>query len=223
MRVKRGQDEAQATQLGVPPPVAGFKAKVALEAISGQKTTNEIAAEFGVHTTQTCPAVRRIGHWKKQVLESLPEIFANNRGRSRDEDAALRDRLYQQIGQLQVELEWLKKRVDIPPEVIRSLVRDAGYETDEAENGRAGLEKIAARKPHCILTDLLMPDMGGLELLESLRELGAAIPVIIITANIQESVRQRCLELGAAAVVNKPVRQEELHPAIEKALGDTVV
>jgi len=107
--------------------------------------------------------------------------------------------------------------------VIRSLVRDAGYETEEAENGRAGLEKIAARKPDCILTDLLMPDMGGLELLESLRELAAAIPVIIITGNIQESVRQRCLELGAAAVVNKPVRQEELLPAIEKALGDTVV
>ncbi len=86
--------------------------------------------------------------------------------------------------------------------VIHSLVRDAGYETEEAENGRAGLEKIAARKPDCILTDLLMPDMGGLELLESLREPGAAIPVIIITGNIQESVRQRCLELGAAAVVN---------------------
>ena len=107
--------------------------------------------------------------------------------------------------------------------VIRSLVRAAGYETEEAENGRAGLEKIAARKPDCILTDLLMPDMGGLELLESLRELAAAIPVIIITGNIQESVRQRCLELGAAAVVNKPVRQEELLPAIEKALGDIVV
>ena len=107
--------------------------------------------------------------------------------------------------------------------VIRSLVRDAGYETEEAENGRTGLEKIAARKPDCILTDLLMPDMGGLELLESLREPGAAIPVIIITGNIQESVRQRCLELGAAAVVNKPVRQEELLPAIEKALGDIVV
>lgn len=46
---------------------------MALEAIRGLKTTNEIAAEFGVHTTQ-------IGHWKKQALESLPEVFANNRG-----------------------------------------------------------------------------------------------------------------------------------------------
>lgn len=106
--------------------------------------------------------------------------------------------------------------------VIRSLVREAGHETEEAEDGRAGLEKIAARKPDCILTDLLMPDMGGLELLESLRELGAAIPVIIITANIQESVHQRCLDLGAAAVVNKPVRQDKLLPALGKALSNTV-
>ncbi len=106
---------------------------------------------------------------------------------------------------------------------IRSLVRQASHETEEAENGRAGLEKAAASKPDCILTDLLMPELGGLELLETLREQGAAIPVIIITANIQESVRRRCLELGAAAVVNKPVSQEELLPAIEKALGGTVV
>ena len=107
--------------------------------------------------------------------------------------------------------------------VIRNLLRAAGHVTDEAENGRAGLTKVAARKPDCILTDLLMPELGGLELLETLREQGTAIPVIIITANIQESVRRRCLELGAAAVVNKPVSQEELFPAIEKALGDTIV
>ncbi len=107
--------------------------------------------------------------------------------------------------------------------VIRSLVRQAGYETEEAGNGRAGLEQVAARKPDCILTDLLMPELGGLELLETLREQGTAIPVIIITANIQESVRRRCLELGAAAVVNKPVRQEELLPALEKALGNHTV
>ena len=62
------------------------------------------------------------GHWKKQALESLPEVFVGKRDRSRDEEAALRDWLYQQIGQLQVELEWLKKRLAIPPEVRRGMV-----------------------------------------------------------------------------------------------------
>lgn len=103
--------------------------------------------------------------------------------------------------------------------VIRSLVHKAGHETEEAVNGRAGLEKIAASKPDIILTDLLMPEMGGLELLEVLREQGTVIPVIILTANIQVSVRRQCLELGAVAVINKPVVQEELLPALDKALG----
>ena len=82
---------------------AEFKAKVALEAIRGLRTANEIAAEFGLHPNQ-------ISQWKKQVLESLPEIFRSSRDRSMNQEAALKDRLFQQIGQLQVELEWLKKK-----------------------------------------------------------------------------------------------------------------
>jgi putative transposase len=82
---------------------ADFKAKVALEAVKGQKTVAELAGEYEVHTNQ-------ISQWKKQLLESLPEVF----GRRREQDAAkqqeLTDRLYQQIGQLKVELDWLKKK-----------------------------------------------------------------------------------------------------------------
>jgi len=105
-------------------------------------------------------------------------------------------------------------------EVLRQVLHAAGYETIEASDGQEGLGKIVKHKPDCILTDLLMPTMGGLELLEILGEQGSATPVIIVTSNIQESVRRRCLELGAAAVVNKPVSQEELLPALEKAMGD---
>lgn len=80
-----------------------MKAKAALEAIRGQRALNEIASSYGVHPNQ-------LGQWKKQVLESLPEIFSNGRARSQKDEATLRDRLYQQIGQLQVELDWLKKK-----------------------------------------------------------------------------------------------------------------
>jgi len=80
-----------------------LKAKAALEAIRGQRALNEIASSYGVHPNQ-------LGQWKKQVLESLPEIFSNGRARSQKDEATLRDRLYQQIGQLQVELDWLKKK-----------------------------------------------------------------------------------------------------------------
>lgn len=82
---------------------AELKAKVALEAIRGQKTINEIASEYDVHPSQ-------VGTWKKQALESLPEVFSNGKARSREEEQAKLDALYQQIGQLQVELAFLKKR-----------------------------------------------------------------------------------------------------------------
>ena len=83
---------------------AGFKAKVALEAIKGERSVNELAGQYGVHPTQ-------IFKWKKQALEALPEVFGNGPGRQQKADEELKARLYQQIGQLQVELDWLKKKV----------------------------------------------------------------------------------------------------------------
>lgn len=82
---------------------ADFKAKVALEAIRGHKTVNEIAGQFGVHPNQ-------VVQWKKQALIGLSEIFSNGRVRKDKSDEELRDQLYQQIGQLKVELDWLKKK-----------------------------------------------------------------------------------------------------------------
>ena len=83
-----------------------FKARVAVEAIRGVKTINEIASTYGVH-----PNV--VGLWKKQALDHLPELFGDGRRRKPADDESLRDRLYQQIGQLQVELDWLKKKTGI--------------------------------------------------------------------------------------------------------------
>ena len=80
-----------------------LKAKVAVEAIKGQRTVNEIASAYGIHPHQ-------VTQWKKQALEQLPEIFSNGRVRSQLADEELRDRLYQEIGQLKVELDWLKKK-----------------------------------------------------------------------------------------------------------------
>ena len=82
---------------------AAFKAKVALEAIRGLKTSAELASQYGVHPTQ-------IAKWKKRVLEEVPGIFSGRQKRAEQDDEELRARLYQQIGQLQVELDWLKKK-----------------------------------------------------------------------------------------------------------------
>jgi transposase-like protein len=80
-----------------------FKAKVALAALKTDKTMNELASQFQVHPLQ-------ISQWKKQAVEGLPELLADRR-RTREKDGQeLVDTLYQQIGQLKVELDWLKKK-----------------------------------------------------------------------------------------------------------------
>ncbi len=80
-----------------------FKAKVALEALKGQKTVNEIAAEYAVHPSQ-------INTWKKRALEALPEVFSRGQDHEAVQREAEKDRLYRQIGKLQVEVDWLKKK-----------------------------------------------------------------------------------------------------------------
>ncbi|GCF12056.1 transposase [Dictyobacter arantiisoli] len=80
-----------------------LKAKIALEAIRGNKTANEIAAEYGVHPTQ-------IAQWKKQALDGLPAVFSTRSPSQEKSEEDLTATLYQQIGQLKVELDWLKKK-----------------------------------------------------------------------------------------------------------------
>ena len=82
---------------------ATFRAKVALEAVKGDKTLAELSSTFGVHPNQICK-------WKKQLLESLPDLFMDRRKRKDKEQEELIDELYRQIGQLKVELDWLKKK-----------------------------------------------------------------------------------------------------------------
>ena len=83
---------------------AEFKAKVALEAIRGERTIHELAAQYGVHPVH-------ITHWKKVILEEVPTLFSSRRGGKPKEEEALQAALYQQIGPLKVELDRLKKNV----------------------------------------------------------------------------------------------------------------
>lgn len=79
----------------------GLKAKVAVEAIKERRTTVQIGQAFGVHPNL-------VMNWKKQALEQLPEVFNNGHGKKEaNED---RDELFKQIGQMKVELDFLKKK-----------------------------------------------------------------------------------------------------------------
>ena len=89
------------------------------------------------------------------------------------------------------------------------------YEVVEAHNGRDALVKIKIEKPDIILSDLLMPEMDGFELLRRIQEDKIPIPVVILTADIQFETNQKCLELGAFKVLNKPPNREDLLKFIE--------
>lgn len=83
---------------------AGVKAKVALAAVRGDRTTSQLVSAFGVHATQ-------IGQWKKRLLQGAVEMFSDDRRREVEDQDALVAELYEQIGRLQMELGWLKKKV----------------------------------------------------------------------------------------------------------------
>jgi len=81
---------------------AQFKVKVVMEALRGAETTAVLAAKYEVHPTQ-------INKWKKQLLDAMPTVLGQQAERKEQDDSILRDRLYRQIGELQVENSWLKK------------------------------------------------------------------------------------------------------------------
>ena len=85
---------------------AELKAKVALAALRGERTINQIAGDFEVHPTQ-------VSQWKRQLEEQVKDLFRDRRGRGGGDGERLTERLYEQIGRLQFELDWLKKKVGL--------------------------------------------------------------------------------------------------------------
>jgi len=82
------------------------KVRIVLEVLKGELTMSQITAKYGVHTTQIC-------NWKKQALAGLVDVFTGKRVRHESTQTELIEELYKQIGQLKVELDWLKKKSDL--------------------------------------------------------------------------------------------------------------
>ena len=85
---------------------AEFKAKVVLAALRGDRTLSELGSAFGVHPIQ-------VAQWKKQAVSGLPQVMGARRDTTADDHEALKAHLFQEIGQLKVELDWLKKKHDL--------------------------------------------------------------------------------------------------------------
>lgn len=103
---------------------------------------------------------------------------------------------------------------------VGRTLKENGYDVIEAYNGSEAIDKAGKEAPDCMLLDLLMPEIDGLQVLKMLKEAGISIPAIILTADIQETTKKKCLESGAAAFLNKPPQGPEMIAAIRKVTGE---
>jgi FixJ family two-component response regulator len=102
---------------------------------------------------------------------------------------------------------------------FRNLLTSAGLRVETFESAEVFLESGSREKTGCLVLDLRMPGMGGLGLLRHLAESGSRMPVIILTAHGDEDTRQRSLQAGAIAFLEKPVEGAALLDAVRSALG----
>lgn len=96
----------------------------------------------------------------------------------------------------------------------RKILEELEFEVEEACDGAQALERYALGQHDFVLLDIVMTGMTGFDVLKKLKELNPKLPVIVVTADIQRSTRDLVKELGAAAIVNKPINKEQLAEAL---------
>jgi chemotaxis protein CheC len=102
--------------------------------------------------------------------------------------------------------------------IIRGFLESAGHEVCEASDGTAALERYSVEKPALVLLDLVMTGMGGLEVLQKLREIDSHACVIVATADIQNSTRELARRAGSRGFLNKPFQRDELLSIVKTGL-----
>jgi CheY-like chemotaxis protein len=97
---------------------------------------------------------------------------------------------------------------------MKKLLTALGHDVVEADDGHRALEQIRQTPPEVVFLDLLMPGLDGFAVLEMLRREGLAVPILILSADIQDSTIQKCLSLGARACLPKPPTRDRVEEAL---------
>ena len=105
--------------------------------------------------------------------------------------------------------------------ILAGALRAGGHDVREANDGAEALEAYRAERPDCLLTDLLMPNLDGFGLIEAVRCEDAGLPIVVASADIQQTSHDRCHALGVAALLTKPIKGEPLLAAVDGALTPT--
>ncbi|MET0239470.1 MAG: response regulator [Sphingobium sp.] len=104
---------------------------------------------------------------------------------------------------------------------LSSLLRSEGYAVDLFHSAEAFLQSLPGRVPHCLLTDIQMPGLSGLDLLASMKRQAPGVPVLILTAFPEEGARLRARSTGAADFLAKPFDASTLIQSVRRAIAGT--
>jgi FixJ family two-component response regulator len=102
---------------------------------------------------------------------------------------------------------------------LKRLLRAANLDADVFASGREFLDSLPSGRPDCLVLDLHMPGMNGLDVQRHLTQEGLRVPVVVITGHDEPQIRAQCLSAGAAAYLRKPLDDEALLDAIHRAAG----
>ena len=103
--------------------------------------------------------------------------------------------------------------------VLARMMRHAGLDVEEAPGAATAMELIAARPPDAVLTDLRMPGLDGVELVQRLKESAPGLPVVVMTASGEITSAVRAMKAGAADYLTKPIELEELLLSLDRAIA----
>lgn len=102
---------------------------------------------------------------------------------------------------------------------LRRMMLSLAYAPVTFASGEEFLDGMAGASPDCVILDLHLPALRGIDVLERLRSEGSTLPVIIVTGIDQPGMRERCLDAGASAYLTKPIGSADISAEIEVALG----
>ncbi len=147
---------------------------------------------------------------------ALSASISNSRSDARHE--ALEEAGAVPSGELSARILIVEDDVDLRETLGRALSRE-GYQVSFAGDGSEAISVVKQRPYDLVIVDLVMPKMGGIKMLEELRNLGLTVPSIVITAFGDRFLYQRAMELGASEFLLKPVKLVEVYRAVRGVLA----